>query len=286
MSLGYLSALLYIALTVFSILFVENKFTIMRDSSATLFLAMIIASIVFTVIGYKDAKKSYSNIIKETRSYIYVSLWVGLTWVFTIYGVAYSNGFLINLFLFLTAAVISYLLIFLKSKVKSYLIVFICGTLVLFVALLCNLHLTLGIFICFLAGLASFLYRKSSGDYAAKTNTGAIAILMTRFWPMIIIFAFFVDYHNVGYILSNHFGLLIIFSLCSLVIPTFFGQYAVNVIGAEKASMIFAFIFPFTWLGELVAKNPVASSIPSLILSVCATVIICMPYVFKKYFKL
>jgi len=285
MKLGYLSAIAYVIFTVMGTLFVEQRFYLLGNASSSVFLAMIIASIFFTLIGYKSAKRSYVNIIAEKKSYFMMSASVGIAWILIVIGVKYANSLVFNMFIFLSAAIISYILSYFASSKKIYLFISACAVALLLTTIVLDFSLIVGIMIGLVAGVFSFLYRKISSEYSKRTNSNALSILMTRFWSIIIIPAFVVNYQDVLNIIVHHYLMIVVFSMSTLVIPNFFSQYSINILGAEQTSMIDAFIFPLIWLGEFIEKNPITSSMSALVLSLCATVIISSPYVFRRYFR-
>ena len=282
MIFGYLVALAFVVVTTISTLFIEGRLVLLGEARDLLFLALIISSLCFNLSGLKIIKPTYRNIKQDLRGYLKFCSLVTVTWICTVYGVQEGNAFLFNIFFFMTSAGSANLCIYLSTRKLLNLILLIATLVILFVSFITNQAHYVGIILSSIGGLFGYLYRKSSLNYAQKHSAGALEILMTRFFPVIIILAFTVNYQNIVALITNYYLDIIIFSCISFIIPTYLGQYATNKIGAEQTTLISALIFPLCWFGQLCLHwGVIQVNYMGLLIALGALMIIATPYVYK-----
>lgn len=287
MRLGYLSAAIYVLITVISTLFIESKLSKVGDARDVLFLAMVVTSIFFNLSGIKIIKKTYADIKSDIYGYLKFCTLIGLIWCCTVYGVQNCNAFLFNLFFFMTSAGIAYFVNYKNGGKSLHFILFTIVILILVATFIYDFYYYIGIIISTIGGVCAYFYRKSSFIYSRKHTASALEILMTRFIPISLVLGFTVNYDTVSYIVINHYWEVIVFSLISFIIPTYLGQYATNQIGAEHSAIISALIFPICWFGEIILHSKfIMISYFDLIIACCAAVVIVIPYAYNWRIKL
>lgn len=285
MNLGYISAFLYVIITTISTLFIESKLASIGDTLIVLFLAIIITSLFFNIIGIRIIKKAYKNILSDFYGYLIFCLFISLVWICCIYGVHYSNGLVFNVIFFMTSTVSAYIVQYIKSRSKTDLILLILSLAIIFVTYINNYKFWVGILIGVCGGVFSYLYKRVSFFYSIKHSAGALEIMMTRFIPIILFLSIKIDLHNVLNVFANYQNEILFFAFISFIIPTYLGQYATNKIGAEQSTIISALIFPLCWFGDflLYHGNTDKISIIDLTIAILASFVVIYPYGVKLY---
>lgn len=288
MNMGYLSAILYVLITTISSLFIEGTLNKLGNSLTILFLALVISSIFFNIIGFKLIKKSYSDVISDIKNYIIFCLFLGVSWICSVYGVQLSDALLFNISFFITTALAAFYKQYYQERSSIVLFRIICCIVILILTLINNSSLIFGFALGILGGVSSYLYRVTSVSFAQKKPANTLEIMMTRFIPIILILSFKVNFTDIANTFSQHYIGILIFSVISFIIPTYLSQYSNNHIGAEHSSIISALIFPLSWFGDLFVRHQKlnASEFMDLGLAITALLIIISPYIFKiSYLK-
>lgn len=291
MNLGYISAIAYVLVTTISTLFIESRLGDIGDSLSSLFLAMIVTSLFFNLVGFKKIKKAYKDVLLNLRDYAIFCIFISFVWVCSIFGVQKSDALIFNISFFLTSASIANFMQYRQSKEKMFLVLSCLGCAVVLITAINDYSLWLGVLIGIFGGISNYLYRRTSFIYANKHSASALEIMMTRFIPIILVLSFNVNFHHIEDVFVSHSKEIMFFAFISFIIPTYLGQYATNKIGAEETTVISALIFPLCWFGNSIiyfyygAPAHGGMSFTDLFIAIIAFFIIIYPYVSKLYKK-
>ncbi len=277
--LGYLSAWGFVVTTVVSLLYVEIIISTYPDKFLVMFFAISLATLFFNLLNIKSFKRVYQGIFINFKLYLIMSCYIAINWSCSIFGVILSNTFIYNLYYFLFAAAISYFFLYWVNTQYRYLIVCLCSLIILIIGYIINMHYVYGIIIGLIGGLTAFCYRKTSQLFAKTSDFTSTQILMTRFYPFLIFLAFKANWHNISELSPIHWSHIAMFTVLSLILPIFLNQYSVLKIGTEKATIISAFIFPLSWIGQTLVSHSANYSRANLVIAITACLIIITPYI-------
>jgi threonine/homoserine efflux transporter RhtA len=114
-----------------------------------------------------------------------------------------------------------------------------------------------GIFFALLGGTSSFIYFKLSQNFTKKTMLSATQILAVRFYFAILVVLILLPKQSVTtYLTLNNIIILTILAFCSLIIPLYFSQKALEKITPEQHAIINSLCPAATGiLQEIIFKN-------------------------------
>jgi drug/metabolite transporter (DMT)-like permease len=213
----------------------------------SLLVTASIASIYFNLINLHRLKEMYHDCFRNSSLWILIMSIVLLMWGCTMIGPGKIGASSFNFLYFAWLGTLGFVSLsfqdWKKNRMKFY---FGLSILLLIVA---NIFLELqesftsdtglGIFLALAGGTSSFVYFKASQAFTKKTHLSATQILSVRFYLSIIVLFIILPKHNVSEYLSLNNSLsLVLLAFCSLIIPLYFSQKALEKITSEQHAII------------------------------------------------
>ena len=188
----YLPSVLYVVCTALSNVFIVHVNT--RFLPALSLLICVSAAIVFfNVINISRLRGLYKAFFNNLKFSLLINFFMIGVWMSTFYGLSYIDPFTFTLFYSCIPAVFASFVLMLKHKsiVFGVLNVMLVAVLVLYWLRGCGddstscRHLITGIPIAIVGGVFSYFYRKSSKEYADRTNFSPTAVLAVRSYGIV-----------------------------------------------------------------------------------------------------
>jgi drug/metabolite transporter (DMT)-like permease len=213
----------------------------------SLLVTASIASIYFNLINLHRLKEMYRDCFRNSSLWILIMSIVLLMWGCTMIGPGKIGASSFNFLYFAWLGTLGFVSLsfqdWKKNRMKFY---FGLSILLLIIA---NIFLELqesftsdtglGIFLALAGGTSSFVYFKVSQAFTKKTHLSATQILSVRFYLSIIVLFIILPKHNVSEYLSwNNSLSLVLLAFCSLIIPLYFSQKALEKITSEQHAII------------------------------------------------
>ena len=213
----------------------------------SLLITTIIASLYFNLINKSHLKRIYSDIFGNIKRWFVVMGIVLIMWATTMVGPGKIGASLFNFIYFAWLGFLGFASLSFNHG-KKIKINFYFG-LALLLLIIINIYLQFqsafsyeicyGIMMAFIGGTASFFYFKQSQAFAKNASLSATQVLAVRFYLTIIILAIILPKSGMGHYLTfANLINLILLSFCSLIIPLYFSQKALERITSEQHAII------------------------------------------------
>lgn len=248
---GYVDAAMYVFLTAISFVFIDSLCAAIHPMVA-LFIMSTIALLVFNLLSLKTLKKTYVACYKHWGTFLLMSFVLGVDWTSMVYATHLSDPFIAMSALFITLALIGFIVQYRKYHSWYYLFggLLLIASLVLLISsyqIANTRNVFQGLFLGMLAGIAFYIYIVQSDKLSKQANLSAVEILATRFWVLFFVSSGYLYGKNLHDILAANWMLLLFISFASLIIPIYFNQKAIQKLGPSVAAILISFVPPVTY---------------------------------------
>lgn len=274
---GYIFGFIYIALVASSTIWLTS---LGRDNliPILLFYTSLSSIIIFNIISFTNIKKNHHSISQSMKNWGYMSVSLVLIWYFTYYSTTHSSAEFFIATAFLTTA-------FVAATFEKKLLKACAGVSSLTLTYFYSQHAApIPLLTAVLAGIAGYIYYRTSYQFSKDTNMDVLSILSIRFY-FVLIFAmiFIISSGNIAQlkITGTQAFIFIIFSLVNMIIPAFFSQSCLHSIGVARFTFLNTLIPTITFLLQAVFNGVWHSGM--LIACLCATLTLNMDHLSKVF---
>lgn len=213
----------------------------------SLLVTASIASLYFNIINKNDLKKTYADCFENKKQWILVMLIVLVMWGTTMIGPGEIGASLFNFIYFAWLGMLGFKLLsfqdWKKHQIKFYF--GLCLLLLIFANVFFELQSSFsyksiyGISLALLGGTFSFVYFRQSQALAKNARLSATQVLAVRFYLAIAVLMLILPKHSVAsYFTASSLFSLVLLAFCSLIIPLYFSQKALEKITSEQHAII------------------------------------------------
>jgi len=238
----------FLYVLIFSIaLVLIQKLDISIPPLFSLLITASIASIYFNLINLHRLKETYADCWVNRKLWLIIMSLVLMMWGCTMIGPGIIGASSFNFLYFSWLGMLGFISLSAKDWQKNYSNFYfsICLIILIFANIFVEFQKSfaneaiIGILLAIMGGTSSFVYFKISQAFAKKTHLSATQILAVRFYLAIFVLIIFIPKHNI----SDHFTLnstlsLALLAFCSLIIPLYFSQKALEKITSEQHAII------------------------------------------------
>ncbi len=199
----------------------------------TLFYTSIITSLFFILLDINNFKKNISSIYDSPLLFFIVSISIAINWFSAFYVIINTSPHYLLSLHFLTYGIISTL----KNKQVARSIIIILAI------FLCTYaeeqSSSLNLFLSILSGTSSYIYLVSSCRLSRVSLLNVKGLLSIRYYFLILLSLFAINMNNdinQLFISLSELKILFIISFLNMVIPLYFMQSALEMIGADRTS--------------------------------------------------
>ncbi len=189
----------------------------------------------------------YADCWKNKRLWLFVMLLVLVMWATTMIGPGIIGASLFNFLYFAWLGVLAFVSLSIQDW-KKYRLKFYFAIPILVLILLnayfefrqsFSMEIAYGILLALIGGTSSFIYFKTSQALAKTTHLSASQILAVRFYLSIGVLLVATPLHSAILSLTPAIMLgLVVLAFCSLIIPLYFSQKALEKITSEQHAII------------------------------------------------
>lgn len=256
---GYIDAMLYVMFSSFSFVFLDRLCSDISPVSA-LFIMSGIAILFFNLVTVRLLLKTYKACFLSPTIFFAMAAFLALDWVSMVYASHVADPFIAMAALFISLAIISFMIKFFRSRDTKDIISLIILIFSLIMLLLgykerIGHNNILGVLLGAIAGIAFYGYITTSEKFAKKHKLTSLQVLATRFWVLLIGSAVSIDYQQTIIAFNSKLPALVLISFCSLIIPIYFNQQAIVKLGALKTSVIISLVPPVTYFFYIVSNH-------------------------------
>ncbi|GAB4226262.1 MAG: hypothetical protein Kow0076_8350 [Francisella sp.] len=252
MIIGYLSLFIYILTISLSTVFLDqigNNYNFWF----TLLITQLAALIVFNLINYKVVIESHLKALKFKKEWLLTNISILFVTALSYYTVINSSADFVIAVFFLANAILA------AFFAKDYFKTIVC-TLTLLICFLADGEVSFFVFICsVLAGFFSYFYSIISNEFIKKAELKVSAFLSLRFYIIIFIalvgLVHYSGLNSLHYFHISSLCVLSILGLANIVIPVYFSQKSLFLLGVKKFSYTVTFLPIITYFIESIVKN-------------------------------
>lgn len=212
--------------------------------SLNLVFGSLIALCYFNLINFRKMPSLYRACYQNKREVILINLCVFIVWLSTVYGAVYAGASLFSLLFFGSLGATSRVAEYLQHKkpVEFLSLLLILGLLDAAIYLNVDRQFNIDIFkgvLCGVGGgVVGYFYLNLSGHFMKEHNLNATQILAMRFYLAVLLGFLFIPHGAITELTLHNFGLIFLVTCFNLMIPVYFSQRAVQVVGSEITGTI------------------------------------------------
>lgn len=213
----------------------------------SLFITASIASIYFNFINLRHLKEIYIDCWRNKKLWFYIMITVLVMWSCTMIGPGKIGAASFNFLYFAWLGILGFVSLSLqdwqKNRIKLYfglcILPLIATNIFLELRQSFTYEIAYGAFLAIFGGTSSFVYFKLSQAFTKRTNLAATQILAVRFYFSIFALFIILPKHSISHYLSiGNMISLSLLAFCSLIIPLYFSQKALEKITSEQHAII------------------------------------------------